>query len=190
MATTCPVSLDVKRLRDEVSLIYARVATDPGGDFHFHRGPRYAVEWLGYDAAELAALPTEATASFAGVANPHTIAPITGENRSLPRAGDTTVSAADVLVSARPRGARGHGHGHGHGPERRRATCSTNRSDRPAQGRPAARGKRRNEQRAQTTIPRTELALNRRPPRFAAGTPLRAENHAAGAAAPCGFNGR
>src|SRR5438132_12382917 len=77
MAIACPVNLDVKRLREEVSFIYARVAADPSGDFHFHRGPKYAAEWLGYDAAELAALPTEATASFAGVANPHSIAPIT-----------------------------------------------------------------------------------------------------------------
>lgn len=74
MATTCPIGLDTQKLRDEVSFIYARVAEDPGGDFHFHRGAAYAAEFLGYDAAELAALPPESPASFAGVANPHAIA--------------------------------------------------------------------------------------------------------------------
>src|SRR5260370_42549151 len=76
MATKCPIGLDTRKLRDEVQFIYARVAEQPDGEFHFHRGPAYAVEFLGYDAAELAALPTESTASFAGVANPHAIAPL------------------------------------------------------------------------------------------------------------------
>lgn len=57
--------------------MYARVATDPHGEFHFHRGPGYAAGRLGYDAAALAALPADATASFAGVANPHRVAPMT-----------------------------------------------------------------------------------------------------------------
>src|SRR5204862_4103599 len=56
--------------------IYARVAAYPSESFHFHRGPAYAAEWLGYDATALAQLPAESTASFAGVANPHRIAPI------------------------------------------------------------------------------------------------------------------
>jgi len=70
MALSCPIDLDVARLRAEVEAIYSRVATDPSGEFHFHRGPEYAVRQLGYDAAELAALPAAMTASFAGVANP------------------------------------------------------------------------------------------------------------------------
>lgn len=56
--------------------MYARVAADPEGEFHFHRGPAYAVERLGYDAAELAALPASVTASFAGIGNPHLIHPL------------------------------------------------------------------------------------------------------------------
>lgn len=51
-------------------MIYARVAADPSGEFHFHRGPEYAATMLGYDAAELSKLPAETTASFAGVGNP------------------------------------------------------------------------------------------------------------------------
>ena len=76
MTIACPVDLDTQVLRSEVSKIYSRVATNPDGDFHFHRGPAYAANFLGYDPAELAALPAECTASFAGIANPHTIAPI------------------------------------------------------------------------------------------------------------------
>lgn len=74
MAITCPVDLDTLRLRQEIQSIYARVATDPNGAFHFHRGPAYAAELLGYDAEALAALPASSTESFAGVANPHRIA--------------------------------------------------------------------------------------------------------------------
>lgn len=56
--------------------MYARVATAPEGAFHFHRGAAYAATRLGYDARELAALPAEVTSSFAGIGNPHAIAPI------------------------------------------------------------------------------------------------------------------
>ena len=104
MATSCPVGLDTKKLRDEVSFIYARVAADPSGEFHFHRGPAYAAELLGYDAAELALLPAENTASFAGVANPHAISPL--------RAGETVVdigcgAGMDLMLAARHVGPAG-----------------------------------------------------------------------------------
>jgi SAM-dependent methyltransferase len=62
--------LDTGKLQQEIRAIYARVATDPASEFHFHRGPVYAVERLRYDATALAALPIEATACFAGVGNP------------------------------------------------------------------------------------------------------------------------
>ena len=104
MAVACPVDLDTRKLRSEVSLIYSRVATDPDGKFHFHRGPAYAVEFLGYDVAELAGLPTESTASFAGVANPHHIAAI--------RTGETVLdigsgAGMDLLLAARRVGPAG-----------------------------------------------------------------------------------
>lgn len=76
MPIACPVDLDTLRLRAEIQSIYARVATDPSGDFHFHRGPEYAATRLRYDAAALAMLPASVTGSFAGVANPHAIAPL------------------------------------------------------------------------------------------------------------------
>lgn len=49
---------------------YERVARDPSGVFHFHRGRDYAVERLGYDAPQLEKLPRIATDRFAGVGNP------------------------------------------------------------------------------------------------------------------------
>jgi arsenite methyltransferase len=70
MAATCPIDFDIATLRESVRAVYTRVATDPSGDFHFHRGLKYAVEQLGYDPRELAALPPAATDRFAGVGNP------------------------------------------------------------------------------------------------------------------------
>jgi SAM-dependent methyltransferase len=76
MAIACPVDLDTLKLRGEIQSIYARVAADPSGAFHFHRGPEYAATRLGYDAAELSRLPLTVTESFAGVGNPHAIGPL------------------------------------------------------------------------------------------------------------------
>ena len=104
MAITCPVDLDTHVLRSEVSKIYSRVAIDPDGDFHFHRGPAYAADFLGYDPAELAALPAECTASFAGIGNPHAIAPIVlGETVADIGCG----AGMDLLLAGRRTGSGG-----------------------------------------------------------------------------------
>jgi SAM-dependent methyltransferase len=97
MAITCPVDLDTRKLRAEIQSIYARVAAEPSGAFHFHRGPEYAARRLHYDAVELSTLPGAVTESFAGVGNPHAIA-------SLP-AGATVVdigcgAGTDLLLAA------------------------------------------------------------------------------------------
>jgi arsenite methyltransferase len=76
MAMACPLDLDTLRLRAEIQSIYARVAADPSGEFHFHRGPEYAATRLGYDAAELTKIPRTVTESFAGVGNPHASGPV------------------------------------------------------------------------------------------------------------------
>ena len=76
MALTCPVELDVATLRSEIQTMYGRVATAPNAEFHFQRGPSYAASRLGYDHNELAQIPVAVTSSFAGVGNPHAIAPI------------------------------------------------------------------------------------------------------------------
>jgi len=104
MTLVCPANIDTQRLRTEISSIYGRVAVNPGEDFHFHRGPAYAADFLGYDAAELALLPGEATASFAGVGNPHAIA--------APKPGETVLdigcgAGMDLLLAARKVGPTG-----------------------------------------------------------------------------------
>jgi arsenite methyltransferase len=97
MAITCPIDLDTIKLRQEIQSIYARVATDPSGAYHFHRGPAYAAELLGYDAEALAAIPLGSSESFAGVANPHRIAPL----RSGARVVDIGCGAGmDLLLAA------------------------------------------------------------------------------------------
>jgi SAM-dependent methyltransferase len=104
MAIACPIDLDTLRLRAEIQSIYARVATEPSGSFHFHRGPAYAAEMLRYDAKALAALPPDTTASFAGVANPHQLTVISP--------GSTVVdigcgAGMDLLLAAQAVGPNG-----------------------------------------------------------------------------------
>jgi len=104
MAITCPVDLDTRQLRGEVSNLYTRVVAEPNGAFHFHRGPGYAAEFLGYDPEELATLPAETTRAFAGIGNPHRIGPIS--------AGETVLdigcgAGMDLLLAGRRVGPRG-----------------------------------------------------------------------------------
>jgi len=104
MAISCPIDLDTLKLRQEIQTIYARVAADPTGAFHFHRGPAYAAEMLGYDDSALAKLPPDTTAAFAGVANPHRIAALTS--------GATVVdigcgAGMDLMLAATAIGPRG-----------------------------------------------------------------------------------
>ena len=105
MAITCPAGFDVDRLRAQVLATYKQVARNPGGEFHFHRGARYAAEYLHYNPAELALLPEECTARFGGVGNPLRIGPL--------RRGETVLDHAcgggmDVLLAARRVGPEGH----------------------------------------------------------------------------------
>ena len=104
MAIACPMDLDTRKLHDEIQSIYARVAEDPSGDFHFHRGPDYAAEFLGYDRSALAELPRQSTASFAGVANPHRMGPI-GEGAVVIDIG--CGAGMDLLLAAKSVGPRG-----------------------------------------------------------------------------------
>ncbi len=104
MIRTCPTDLDSAVLRVEVQKMYSRVATAPEGEFHFHRGPAYAAAVLGYDATELATLPSDVTSSFAGIGNPHAIA------RIPPRATVVDIgcgAGTDLLLAARCTGPEG-----------------------------------------------------------------------------------
>ena len=65
MALMCPIDLDVATLRNEIRVMYGRVAADPDGEFHFHRGPQYAASKLGYDPNQLMQLPSSVTSPSA-----------------------------------------------------------------------------------------------------------------------------
>jgi hypothetical protein len=67
MAISCAVDLDIARLRAEVQTMYPRVASNPDGDFHFHRGPKYAADRLGYDAAGACETARDGHSVVAGV---------------------------------------------------------------------------------------------------------------------------
>src|SRR2546422_9550773 len=99
-----PMQLDTVRLREEIRKVYSEVVRDPKKGYHFHTGPEYAVERLGYRPEVLADLPDSVTAPFAGVGNPLSM----GE----PRAGDTVVdigagSGMDSFVAAKAVGDSG-----------------------------------------------------------------------------------
>jgi SAM-dependent methyltransferase len=104
MAASCPIGFDTRRLRDEVSAIYSRVASEPDTEFHFHRGPAYAASFLGYDRGELESLPEAATASFAGVGNPLRIDRV-HESETVVDVG--CGAGMDLLLAARRVGPRG-----------------------------------------------------------------------------------
>ena len=95
---SCPVDLDTQKLKAAVSDMYSRVARDPQGDFHFHRGPEYASRALGYDPEALAELPERSTGSFAGVGNPLAIGPLASGETVLDIGSG---SGTDLLLAAR-----------------------------------------------------------------------------------------
>jgi arsenite methyltransferase len=97
MSLACPTKLDVHLVRSEISSLYSKVLEQPDGQYHFHRGAAYAVEFLGYDANELRRLPEEVTRVFAGVGNPLKIGRI--------NAGETVVdigcgAGTDLFLAA------------------------------------------------------------------------------------------
>jgi len=104
MAATCPIGFDVEELRAQVRATYDQVAREPNGEFHFHRGPDYATEYLLYDRQELATLPDECAARFAGVGNPHRIGSIERGETVLDHACGAGV---DLLLAAQKVGPEG-----------------------------------------------------------------------------------
>ncbi len=96
--------VDTTELRQAIQRVYTDVVTDPKKGYHFHTGPEYAVERLGYARDELADLPDSVTAPFAGVGNPLAL--------GRPGLGETVVdigagSGLDTFLAAKAVGARG-----------------------------------------------------------------------------------
>jgi arsenite methyltransferase len=72
---TAGLPVDPEALRASVRDKYRHVAITPNGGFHFHTG-RPLATLLGYDPALVDHLPDRAVESFAGVANPFSLAPL------------------------------------------------------------------------------------------------------------------
>jgi arsenite methyltransferase len=77
--------------------VYTRLAEDPYHHFPFPTGGSHAVDGLGYNPAELMALPLQSVERFAGVGNPLSIDP--------PRPGETVLdvgcgAGVDLLLAA------------------------------------------------------------------------------------------
>jgi SAM-dependent methyltransferase len=74
------VVVDVDALREDVKSKYREVAIDPRGTYHFHTG-RYLARHLGYNDDFVGLLPDAAVESFAGVANPFSLRPLSAGER-------------------------------------------------------------------------------------------------------------
>jgi arsenite methyltransferase len=95
--------VDAALLEQRVKEMYRAVADDPGGDFHFEMGHDVALQ-LGYDPELLAAVPSAAIGSFAGVGHLFDLARL--------RPGETAVdlgsgSGTDLFLAALQVGERG-----------------------------------------------------------------------------------
>jgi ubiquinone/menaquinone biosynthesis C-methylase UbiE len=80
------------------------VAREPNAHYHFHRGPDYAHDFLGYDRDELDALPAIASERFAGVGNPLAVGPVEPGSTVLDHACG---GGMDLLLAARRVGPAG-----------------------------------------------------------------------------------
>jgi arsenite methyltransferase len=98
------MTVDKAGLRDAIKRVYTEVVNDPQKGYHFHTGPDYAVERLGYPHDLLAELPDAVTGPFAGVGNPLSL--------GLPDRGATVVdigagSGMDSFLAAKAVGEDG-----------------------------------------------------------------------------------
>jgi SAM-dependent methyltransferase len=96
--------VDPSRLRTAIREVYGEVVRDPKKGYHFHTGPEYAAERLGYPRADLAELPDSISGPFAGVGNPLSL--------GLPAAGEIVLdvgagSGMDAFLAAKAVGATG-----------------------------------------------------------------------------------
>ncbi len=92
-------TLNADELREDVKQKYREVALDPNGSFHFHTG-RPLTDHLGYDKTVVDKLPEVAVESFAGVANPFSMAELQPGERVLDAgsgAGFDSFVAASII---------------------------------------------------------------------------------------------
>ena len=122
-------TLDLVDLEAKVKAMYRQVAREPHGTFHFELGERVAIR-VGYEAERLAAVPTGAAESFAGVGYFFDLAAL--------EAGETVVdlgsgSGMDAFYAAGFVGPTGHVVGVDFSPEQlvkaRRLATDTGRVD-------------------------------------------------------------
>jgi SAM-dependent methyltransferase len=98
-----PAKVDRARLRLQVSRKYTHVALEPEKGFHFHTG-RPLAAMLGYDDADVDALPKATVDSFAGTGNPFSMGNLAEGELVL----DIGCGAGfDTLLAARQVGLRG-----------------------------------------------------------------------------------
>lgn len=104
MADLAPQGFDARRLKSLVEQTYERVAREPEATYHFHLGAAYAVRQLAYDPAEVRWVPQIAADRFAGVGNPHRVAPLSPGDVVLDHACG---AGFDLLLAARRVGPNG-----------------------------------------------------------------------------------
>lgn len=95
--------VDASVLREQVRQKYREVASDPGGEHHFHTGRGLAAR-LDYSVGIVESLPEEAVESFAGVGNPFVLRPLQPGERVVDVGSG---SGFDSIVAAGQVGATG-----------------------------------------------------------------------------------
>jgi arsenite methyltransferase len=100
---TVETHVDPGALREQIKDKYREVALAPDNEFHFHTGRPLAAR-LGYEAALVDPMPDAAVESFAGVANPFSMAEIS-PGESIADAGSG--GGFDAFIAAAMAGPEG-----------------------------------------------------------------------------------
>ena len=97
------VTLDLDQLRGAIQAEYAEVAACPTKGYHFHVGRDHAAR-LGYDPADLGALPDAVAESFAGLGNPFALGRLSPGERVVEVGSG---AGMDAIIAARQVGPAG-----------------------------------------------------------------------------------